>query len=78
MTMENDTPWQTKSSISLPEQIRDRLTRLVMVSEDGAIRIIAASSQNWPELTRLGVGKAALGDDGLPPSWWHSHVKLVP
>ncbi len=63
--MENDASRQTRSPIAIPEDIRDRLAGPVAASDDGAIRIIAASSQNWPELAQLGVGEAALGEDGL-------------
>ncbi|MEI9984781.1 MAG: hypothetical protein WDN69_17175 [Aliidongia sp.] len=63
--MENNASWPTKPSIALPEEMRDRLTGLVAANDGGAIRIIAASAQNWPELTRLGVGEVALGEDGL-------------
>ncbi len=36
-----------------------------MAEDNGAIRIVAASAQNWPELISLKLGEITLGDDGL-------------
>lgn len=46
-------------------EIRQRFTGRALANDDGAIRIVAASAQNWPELTSLNIGEIALGDDDL-------------
>jgi hypothetical protein len=63
--MENNAPLQPSSLIPLPEGIRNRLTGHALANDDGAIWIVAASAQNWAELTSLSVHEIALGDDGL-------------
>ncbi len=63
--MENDASWQPPSSITLPEGIRNRLAGDALAYDDGAIWIVAASAQNWPEFVSLSVGEIILGDDGL-------------
>ncbi|WP_213736061.1 hypothetical protein [Bradyrhizobium sp. dw_411] len=47
------------------EEIRHRLAGHALADDDGAIWIVAASAQNWPELMSLSVGEVMLGDDGL-------------
>lgn len=63
--MENNAPKQPPSSTTLPERIRNRLAGHALAHHERAIRIVAAMAQNWPELTYVGVGELALGDDGL-------------
>jgi len=63
--MENNAPKQPTSSITLPERIRNHLAGDALADDDGAIRIVAATVQNWPELTYMSTGEVALGDDGL-------------
>jgi hypothetical protein len=63
--MENNAPRQPLPSTTLPERIRNRLAGRALAEEDGAIRIVTATAQNWPELTYLSVGEVALGEDGL-------------
>lgn len=63
--MNKGTSQQQQPPMPLPEGMRHRLTDRVLTNDDGAIRIVAASVQNWPELTPLGVGEIALGNDGL-------------
>lgn len=63
--MENEASRQAQSATALLETIRDRLAGLGVAGGEDAIRIIAASAQDWLELTRLDSGDAALGEDGL-------------
>jgi hypothetical protein len=63
--MENNAPRLPLSSTTLPERIRNRLAGRALAGEDGAIRIVAATTQNWPELTYMSIGEVALGNDGL-------------
>jgi hypothetical protein len=63
--MENDAPFQLASSITLPERIRNRLAGHALTDDDGAIRIVTASAQTWPELASFSIGEVALGDDSL-------------
>jgi hypothetical protein len=61
--MENNTPSQPAPSITHPERIG---THLAALADDyGAIQIVAATAQNWPELTFVSICEMALGDDGL-------------
>jgi hypothetical protein len=62
--MENNAPLRPYP-ITLPKRIRNRLTGHALADDDGAIRIVAATAQNWPELTYMSIGEVALGDDGL-------------
>ncbi len=63
MAMKNNVPWQPPSSITLPERIWNRLAGYALA--DDAIRIVAATARNWPELTYMSIGEVAVGDDGL-------------
>lgn len=63
--MENDAPLQPPSSSTLPERIRNRLAGHALADDVGAIQIIAATVQSWPELTFVSIGDVALGNDGL-------------
>jgi len=60
--MENASSHITLSRI---EAIRHRFAGHAMADDDGAIRIVAASAQNWPELTSLSTGEVTIGEDGL-------------
>ena len=51
--------------MTLPDGVWHRFAGHALADDDGAIWIVAASAQNRPELTCLGVGEIALGDDGL-------------
>lgn len=51
--------------MTFPKGIRHRLTGQAVADNDGPIRIVAASAQNWPELASLNTGEFALSDDGL-------------
>lgn len=46
-------------------EMRERFAGHGLADDDGAIWIVAASAQNWPELMSLRVGEVTLGDDGL-------------
>ena len=63
--MENNAFSQPQSSMPLPEGIRHHLVGSTLADDDGAIRIVAASAQNWPEVASLGVAEITLGEDGL-------------
>lgn len=63
--MENNGSFQLASSITLPERIRNRLAGHTLADDAGAMRIITATAQNWPELAPMSIGEVALGDDGL-------------
>lgn len=63
--MENNAPWQSSSSITFPDGIRNCLAGHALANDDGAIWIVAASAQNWPELASLSAGEITLGNDGL-------------
>ena len=63
--MENKAPWQPPSPVTLPERIRNRLAGHALADDDGEIRIVAATAQNWPELTSTSIGEVALGSDDL-------------
>jgi hypothetical protein len=63
--MENNDPWQPSSSITLSERIRNLLAGYAQVEDDGAIWIVAATAQNWPELAYMSIGEVALSNDGL-------------
>ncbi len=52
-------------TLSRIEAIRHRFAGHALADGDGAIRIVAASAQNWPELTSLSIGEVTFGDDGL-------------
>jgi hypothetical protein len=60
--MENTSSHITFSRIG---EIRHRLAGDALTDHDGAIRIVAASALNWPELISLSIGEIARGDDGL-------------
>jgi hypothetical protein len=62
--MENDALNQPPSSTTLPERIRNRLAGHASAHE-GAIRIVTAMAQDWPELAYVGIDELVLGDDGL-------------
>jgi hypothetical protein len=63
--MENNAPQQLTSSTTLSERVRNRLADHALAHDEGAIRIVTAVAQNWPELTYVGIRELALGDDGL-------------
>jgi hypothetical protein len=63
--MENNAPKQPTSSTTLSERIRNCLADHALAHDVGAIRIVTAMAQNWPELTYVGISELALGDDGL-------------
>jgi hypothetical protein len=63
--MENNDPWQSSSSIAPSERIRNLLAGHALADDDGAIWIVAATAQNWPELAYVSIGEVALGNDGL-------------
>jgi hypothetical protein len=63
--MENNAPKHPTSLTTLPEWIRNRLADHALAHNEGAIRIVTAMGQNWPEITYLGIGELAFGDDGL-------------
>lgn len=60
--MENASPHITFSHIG---EIRRWFADHALTDKNGAIRIVAASAQNWPELISLRIDAIALGDDGL-------------
>ena len=63
--MKNDAPSQPASSITLPQRIRNHLAGHMLADGYGTIQIVAATAQNWPELTCVSICEMALGDDGL-------------
>ncbi len=63
--MENTTPWQSPSPVELPKRIRTLLAGQALADDHGAIRIVAAMAQSWPQLAAMSIGEVALGDDGL-------------
>ncbi|WP_426421190.1 hypothetical protein [Bradyrhizobium genosp. A] len=63
--MENNAFNQPQASMLLPDQVRHCLAGRALAGDDGKLRIVAASAQNWPELASLSVDEIALGDDGL-------------
>jgi hypothetical protein len=63
--MKNNAPKQPISSTTLSERIRNRLADHALAHDEGAIRIVTAMAQTWPELTYVDISELALGDDGL-------------
>jgi hypothetical protein len=51
--------------MTLSHRVPHYLAVPALAYSDEAIRIVAASAQNWPELASLNLGEIAVGDDGL-------------